>query len=376
MTVNGERPLAPRLPDPGWLPDPSSTDVERYWDGRSWTARTRDRASKREHGVAPWDLQPVDVQPWQRGSVTRSRRQRGGSARLIALTAILIGLLFTAAHVGILPEWVPMRSALVGPQPTAPQVAYPVFGSDDLVKYLAASMIAQEPTIDVTYWANQAGVGSEGIFDAINEASVQNPYLFVDAWTYATTLRGVVVTPEYAHDATEAAQRRVATAAAVSVGLKQAGVTSEQSEQDKVREIHDYVASVATYDSDAAAAITAGATDSSQVEESQEAYGILVGGSAVCNGYAQAFQAMAQAAGIDTVIVTGNAWSGATSGPHAWNRVLVDGQWLTVDVTWDDADSWGTQEEYLLLNAGDPALATRSADLDWVVDTQAGNYGA
>ena len=257
--------------------------------------------------------------------------------------AILIGIVLTAARVGILPEWVPMRSALVGPQPSAPEVSYPVFGSDDLVQYLAASMIAQEPTIDVTYWANQDGIGSEGVFDAINEASVQNPYLFVDAWTYATTLRGVVVTPEYAHDATEAAHRRVATAAAVSAGLKDAGVTPEQSVQDKVREIHDYVASVATYDNDAATAITAGATDSPQVEQSQEAYGILVGGSAVCNGYAQAFQAMAQAAGIDTVIVTGDAWSGATSGPHAWNRVLVDGQWVTVDVTWDDADAWGTQ---------------------------------
>jgi len=32
---------APALPRPGWYPDPSGGDAERYWDGRQWTASAR-----------------------------------------------------------------------------------------------------------------------------------------------------------------------------------------------------------------------------------------------------------------------------------------------------------------------------------------------
>ena len=146
--------------------------------------------------------------------------------------------------------------------------------------------------------------------------------------------------------------------------------------KEKVRAIHDYVASVATYDSDAAELITAGKTDGRMVQQSQEAYGILVAGSAVCNGYAQAFQAMAQAADVPTVIVTGEASSGVTTGAHAWNKVLVNGVWRVVDVTWDDADAWAIQHVYLLVKPGDKSLDTRTADLEWVVDSDASQYGA
>lgn len=27
--------------DPGWYPDPKGTPQERYWDGHTWTDRTR-----------------------------------------------------------------------------------------------------------------------------------------------------------------------------------------------------------------------------------------------------------------------------------------------------------------------------------------------
>ena len=69
----------------------------------------------------------------------------------------------------------PLRATLVGAPPTTPQVDYPVFGSDDLVKYLAASMIAQQDSINVSYWANVDGIGKDGVFDAVSEAAIQNP---------------------------------------------------------------------------------------------------------------------------------------------------------------------------------------------------------
>jgi hypothetical protein len=302
-------------------------------------------------------------------------RTRGSSVRLLIMTAVLVALVFGAGHAGILPQWVPLRMSLVAPAPATPAVDYPVFGSNELVRHLAANMIAQEDSINVSYWANLDGIGREGVFDAVAEAAIQNPYVFVDGWTYQATIKGIILRPDYVYGDGEAEHKRVETAAAVQVGLEKTGLTPQMSVEKKVRAIHDYVAAVATYDSAAADAITAGATEGPQVEQSQEAYGILVAGTAVCNGYAQAFQALAQAAGVPSVIVTGEASSGVTVGAHAWNRVLVEGEWRVVDVTWDDADSLATQEQYLLVEPGDALLSTRTADHDWVVDAEAAQYG-
>ena len=291
------------------------------------------------------------------------------------LLLVLFALVIGAGHQGLLPQWVPFRTSLVGPPPSTPSVEYPVFGSDEFVRFLAASMIAQDDSINVSFWANADGIGRDGVFDAISEAAIQNPYVFVNGWTYQATVGGIVLRPDYVYDDAQAEQRRAAVLKAVSVGLKEAGVKPSQTIKQKVRAIHDYVASVATYDSDAADAIAAGATDGELVQQSQEAYGILVAGTAVCNGYAQAFQAMAQAADVPTVIVTGEASSGVTTGAHAWNKVLVNGEWRVVDVTWDDADAWATQEIYLLVKPGDKSLDTRTEDLEWVVDSDADQYG-
>lgn len=42
-----------RLPDPGWLPDPSEIGVERDGDGRAWTAHTRQRVSRVSYATPP-----------------------------------------------------------------------------------------------------------------------------------------------------------------------------------------------------------------------------------------------------------------------------------------------------------------------------------
>lgn len=52
---------------------------------------------------------------------------------------------------------------------------------------------------------------------------------------------------------------------------------------------------------------------------------------AVCQDYAELFQSMCIRLGIPCDMVTGEA-----GGPHAWNKVYVDGQWLYMDCTWDD----------------------------------------
>lgn len=56
-------------------------------------------------------------------------------------------------------------------------------------------------------------------------------------------------------------------------------------------------------------------------------------GYGVCETYAKTYQFLCQSAGIPTLFVTGYAGE-----PHAWNLIYIDGEWVGVDVTWDDMD--------------------------------------
>ncbi|WP_291378503.1 transglutaminase domain-containing protein [Demequina sp.] len=363
-TDDGGAVRRPRLPEPGWLPDPSRLDIERYWDGSSWTSRTRDRVSK---------LERIPATGW----VDEPRRGRHPGRWFVSL--VVVGLLAFggAGYAGMLPSWMPAPSGLgLGP-PAGPAVAYPVFGSNNTVTYLARSLVAQQQEIDVTWIQAQGADVMSVVEDAMGEVLSQNPYVFVSGWSVKVGTAKSSLRPEYTYSADEAERRRVATASAVQAVLATPDVQSAQGDRATVEALHDAVLRAATYDRAAYDAINAGETTASsgQVAQSQEAYGILVEGTAVCNGYAQAMQLLAEAAGLESVVVNGMASSGFTTGAHAWNKVRVDGEWLVVDATWDDADDARLGRDYLLLDPLDAKLSTRTAGDEWVVDANAGLYG-
>lgn len=66
------------------------------------------------------------------------------------------------------------------------------------------------------------------------------------------------------------------------------------------------------------------------------AYGALIEGKAVCSGYSKAFQILSHRAGVPSIYVSGIAFNGESMESHAWNKVMVDGDWYNIDVTWDD----------------------------------------
>lgn len=93
---------------------------------------------------------------------------------------------------------------------------------------------------------------------------------------------------------------------------------------------HDALCTRCTYDSEAPFRHTA--------------YGAWECGAAVCDGYAAAFAALMQAAGVPVLTVTGTA--GGI--PHAWNLIALDGAWYHIDCTWDDRDDNAVSHEYFL----------------------------
>lgn len=85
--------------------------------------------------------------------------------------------------------------------------------------------------------------------------------------------------------------------------------------------------------------------------------GVLLQGSGVCDSYALAYRILLHEIGIEALYVTGTSRNMA----HAWNLVDIDGQWVHVDVTWDDPVGGGNEgRDYFGMN--DELI---SRDHDW-----------
>lgn len=110
----------------------------------------------------------------------------------------------------------------------------------------------------------------------------------------------------------------------------------------KVKSIHDSIAASVTYDT--------GAT------HAYDAYGALIDGKAVCEGYAEAFKLLCDRENIPCVLVTGTGVTSESSGAHMWNYVqMEDGIWYAVDVTWDGQGSTVYHDFFLTgSNSADP----------------------
>ncbi len=100
-------------------------------------------------------------------------------------------------------------------------------------------------------------------------------------------------------------------------------VSDEMSDLEKALVLHDFLVNVCDYDYENYFAGTI-------PNESYSLWGVLVNEKAVCQGYAEAYAALLNEAGIDSVLTTSNSMN------HAWNFVYLDGYWYHVDVTWDD----------------------------------------
>ena len=67
-------------------------------------------------------------------------------------------------------------------------------------------------------------------------------------------------------------------------------------------------------------------------DDNYTAYGALIKGMAVCEGYARSMLLLCRSAGINCTLVRGTA----DDTPHMWNVIEIYGKWYHLDVTWDD----------------------------------------
>ncbi len=112
-----------------------------------------------------------------------------------------------------------------------------------------------------------------------------------------------------------------------------AGIPVESSNYEKMLYIHDYIVKNTVYSHRKTDADTNGLWGT--------AYGCIVQGDAVCQGYTEAFAYFMKLLDIECGMVSGTAGGEG----HIWNYVNLDGEYYWIDVTWDDPDEQGNYGE-------------------------------
>lgn len=134
----------------------------------------------------------------------------------------------------------------------------------------------------------------------------------------------LTVTPEYL---TDAGQEQAVTVRVQEI-LAALHFTRRTTDAEKIAAVYDWMCSHVQFDrihrNNAGHHLKA------------TAYGALVYGYAVCQGYAAAMYRLLRESGVNCRIITGTATraDGSTE-YHAWNIAEIDGLWYNLDPTWD-----------------------------------------
>ncbi len=89
------------------------------------------------------------------------------------------------------------------------------------------------------------------------------------------------------------------------------------------------------------------------------AYGALINGEAVCDGYSHAFQLLCNRLGVTCTVVEGTSeFNSDAEDGHMWNCVKLGESWYHIDVTWNDSSNAECGvEHYFYVNLNDEQIA-------------------
>lgn len=102
---------------------------------------------------------------------------------------------------------------------------------------------------------------------------------------------------------------------------------SGMNEFDRELYLYDYLIKNCVYDDEA--------VSNQNIWQAFSAYGALINGKAVCEGYSRAMQLLSSYSGLHCMLLTGN--SKGTG--HMWNVMKINGNWYHLDITWGDNES-------------------------------------
>ena len=241
---------------------------------------------------------------------------------------------------------------------TLPEVHDTIFSTSELETFIAANMIDGAAMIDISSFAAE-DTGFMQIHHLLMQIRYQNPLILQFQGVYYDYQNRVIFV-HFLYDPETRAEIQQTIRDEVSRVANEI-TTPEMSDVQKVVAINQFIIDTTEYDEAAYEAIKA-ATDHFLIEDyfhASTAKGVFLRGLAVCEGYAAAFMLLTDYVGIPSIMVTGHTVNDPDE-RHAWNRVLIEGQWYVVDPTHNDLEK--TPNSVLL-------LADDIADYIYIADT-------
>jgi transglutaminase-like putative cysteine protease len=276
-----------------------------------------------------WDL----VATWRRRRSGRVRRRVLTAFDRLLLRTLAINLVFVGGLLAVFPgsvfEALSTRGDWMLPQNDASwaqRVRGVLFGAAERMAWLheATHDNAYEDLIDPALTrtrdgqAPQAGQAPqvprvvEPSAPAVSPADLYR----TDGWPFAPTLHpAVVALPPEAETSIEGVARYI--------------VAQEADPMQRVKALHDYVADRVAYDVPALR---------TRNFPPQDAESVFRRRTAVCAGSAALLAELGRIAGVEIVVVVGDARGpdGLFDGiGHAWNAIQLGGRWYLADPTWD-----------------------------------------
>jgi len=120
-------------------------------------------------------------------------------------------------------------------------------------------------------------------------------------------------------------------------------LANASSDAEKVQIAYEYMTTNFSYDTEKAASVQSG-----YIPNLSE---FISAGKGICYDYSSLFAAILRSNEIPTKLVMG--YSNTANSYHAWNQVLLDGQWITIDTTYD---------AQVLKGGGTPSMTKDSAN--------------
>lgn len=227
--------------------------------------------------------------------------------------------------------------------------------------YLASCLLQGEEYILIS--EVQENLNEETLMDAFYEAYFQNPLIpAVKEVEISESLEELSVIYEEDKEKREEKQQKVLEQVKfVADELIEDGMT----DTDKVLAINSYLCDSVTYDEQAAQQSLDG---KGAFTDSVMPYGALIQHKGVCTAYAGAFQLLAKAMGLESIVVTGTLNGNRN---HVWNKVKIDGKWCVVDVTGNDEQDM----KNVFLNVSDDVAGLMlKEDERYLCDESIGKY--
>lgn len=185
------------------------------------------------------------------------------------------------------------------------------------------------------------GISSDELGDLYVGLAYEHPELFYvkTQWGWSIAYEGstkvLSVFPSYSIDGKVIPEGKI-TEYMPQIQQQQAELTQKVEEitaqigenwtpLQKALYLHDYIATHGQYDT-----ISRVDVENKIDERRRDAYGMLIDGIGVCQGYTLAYRLLLDRVGIKSGTVTSDSMN------HVWNLIQIDGNWYHVDVTWDD----------------------------------------